>query len=132
MTGICHLNRFVVFLLLLLAGCSGTPNSEREQRAEYFAKGKFGNDFELVAGGGEFVLCVKKEKPTPGIQPLAFFVYSTAEDSIVYERELESGTVKWLDEERLSIEHIPGNISGDETADTLTEIYDLKTRTSFR
>ncbi|MBX2990978.1 MAG: hypothetical protein KF749_07400 [Bacteroidetes bacterium] len=130
MTGIYQLNRVVAFFLLLLAGCSGAPNSE--QRAEYFANERFGGEFEIVPGGGEFVLCVKKEKPKPGVQPLAFFVYSTTADSIVYERELESGTVKWLEEGKLSIVRIPGNISGDETADAFTEIYDLSTRTSSK
>lgn len=121
-----------ILIAAFCAGCSSGKN-EKSDHGLQAAAAKYGYDCDLIpSSAGDFVLCVKKEKPRAGIQPLSFFIYSTQGDSVVYEREVESGTVEWLDESKILIHHIPGNISGDEKPDAFREIYDLITRTSNR
>jgi hypothetical protein len=91
-------------------------------------------NFEIVPNATDrFFLCTKREKETIPVCPVSFFVYDAKSDSIVYEREIDNGKVRWLDSFHLSITTIPGNITGDEDPATFIEIHDVVTgRTSNR
>ncbi len=131
-----HIRVHIIISILItafFAGCSAGKSKEDDHGLHAAAAARYGYDFDLIPNSaGDFMLCVKKEKPRAGIQPLSFFVYSTQDDSVVYERDVENGTVEWLDESRLLIHLIPGNVSGDEKPDAFREIYDLITRTLSR
>ena len=109
----------------MIFGCATT-----QQKTYAIATQKYGNQFSLVPNStNEYFLCIQKQKERIAVQPIQFFVYSSDKDSIVYERELDNGTVHWLNASQLSIQRVPGNITGDEGPDAFTEIYDVVTGT---
>ena len=115
-----------IAVVSLICGCASVKGTQEKGSA--FAAKRLGADFAAVPNADQrYILYVKEEKPRQGTQPLSFIVYSMRADSIIYERTLESGTVRWHDASKLAIVRIPGNITGDETPERFTEIYDLST-----
>lgn len=121
----------IAVAIVLIGGCSSAEKGTAvRQKVQMLATQKLGNNFETVPNSTkEFFLCSMQEKERAGvpIRPIKFFVFSVQRDSIVYEHELENGTVEWHNETQLMIKHIPGTITGDESPDAFTEIYDLRT-----
>ncbi|MBI5471906.1 MAG: hypothetical protein HY961_06130 [Ignavibacteriae bacterium] len=115
-----------IALVSLLCGCASVKGTQEKGNA--LAAKRLGADFVATPNSEQrYILYVKEEKPRQGTQPLSFFVYSMRADSVIYERTLESGTVRWHNATTLAITRIPGNITGDETSEQFTELYDLST-----
>jgi hypothetical protein len=115
---------------IVASACSSTDTA---QRVRTLALGKYGNQCEITySATRRFALCSRSDKERRAVHPVTFFVYDTERDSIIYERELESGTVQWLDATHLSITTIPGNITGDEDPDRFSEVYDVESGSTLR
>lgn len=117
----------IVVVVLALYGCSSPHGRDAvRQRISTSTLSTLDNDYDVTPNAdGTLVLCVQKQKPLPGVQPLSFFVYATRDTTLVYERQMENGTVRWLGTTTLSVTRIPGNINGEEDDSLLTERVEL-------
>lgn len=114
-------------LLGIVLGCgTGDIGSARPKKVNAIATQKYGSPYDLLPNANnEFILCIKHEKETTPLRPIKFFLYDVQKDSILYEREIDNGTVEWMNASQFSIKQIPGNITGNEPPDAFTEIYDI-------
>lgn len=118
-----------VIAVLFLSSCSPSAKSiaSRDKVSE-IATRKFGGTFEVIPSpDNDFLLCRSEDGKHVPLQSVRFFLFNTKQDSVVYERELENGSVHWLEGSKLEITRIPGNVTGNEKPDSFTEIYDAKT-----
>ncbi len=114
----------------VMASCSNAGRSSAAHRkVNTLAAQKYGAPFDVISNpNNTFILCIKHEKETIPLRPIRFFLYDVQEDSVIYEREVDNGTVEWLHPLQLSIKHIPGNVTGHEPPDAFTEVYDIPLR----
>lgn len=115
-------------LLGLLWGCTAGRNSAAdEQRARTLAKNMLGEAATISPNAtADYYLCTSPGKERPGITSVRFFVFDATRDSVILEREIDNGSVKWHDTTQLLITKTPGAITGDEGPEAFREIVDLK------
>lgn len=111
---------FLTGMLMTQIFCSGTktdsqPVSEKEKYRRV-AKTKFGDRVEYLFNQSKnFVICFKKEKPTPQIPQnrLSFFVYNLETDEIIFEDTLTDGEVSWKSNTQFRVRTTPGMLTVD-------------------
>lgn len=75
------------------------------------------------------VLAYKQEKksarnPNPFLH---FLLYDIANDKLIYEDKLSSGSVKWINDFQIEVETIPGAVSSENLNKKYGYIFDVKT-----
>ncbi len=122
-------------ILLLVYGCSSSDACKKGTAEEALARTaaeKFGSDYQLSESPGEkYVLCVKRTEKgkIPGPAPLAYFVFEKETETILFEEQLNRGTVKWFDDYHVQISAQPGAITTDEEKNKELKGYKIDVRT---
>ncbi len=127
--------RFLVLTLLFLS-CSLFAFAQNNKKIpkEYtkLAKEKFTDGiFESVfSPKGRYIVCQKihggtVERPETTVH---YFVYDSKTKKKVYESTIANGSLKWISEEEIEIQNIPGNPRAFTGADDYASIYNLKTQ----
>jgi len=96
---------------------------------------KYGNDFEYFFNSPKtYVICLKRNKPTPQIPQyqISFFIYDLKKNEIIFEESSIDAEVEWRNDHQVQVKITPGIISGDETTDDFTYVYDVTSRKKIK
>ncbi|MGB2867687.1 MAG: hypothetical protein WBD36_04505 [Bacteroidota bacterium] len=129
---------FLSLILLALLSCTSSnevtqANTSPSELYRVKAVEKFREGIRYSFNASRtFVLCLKQAKPsreTPQ-QLVAFFIYDTAADSVVYESSIENGSVAWVSDTQVEVLRIPGAVTADDSLNrSLTSYrYDIVRR----
>lgn len=109
-----------------------TMNYEQLAKHKLNFTNKAEEKFECIKNTAKtFVLCTKTLEGTV-MQPrnsIQYVVYDTKTNEMVYEGNIDGGSVKWYDKNRLEIYQQPGMMREGQTQDDIIKIYDLIEKT---
>jgi len=124
---------FGFFLVLIFIMCRSTAKNENlqinETNYKSIAEAKYKNNIEYVFNPSKNkVLCIHKTKSTPNFpqSKVEFFVFDLNENEIIYEDDLNGGSIKWFNDQQLEILLSPEVVTGDESPESFKYIYDLE------
>ena len=100
--------------------CSGTKTDSQpaptREKYHQVAETKFGGGIEYRFNDSKnFVICLKKQKPTAQIPQnrLFFFVYNLENNQIIFEDSVTDGEVSWKSNTQFRVRTTPGMLTGD-------------------
>ena len=115
-----------ISLVFILFHCK---NAEQTQTDGFkvLAVQKLGSDVEYTPNeDNSKMLCyVKKKGVNNSGYGVSFFVYDIKQKKVIYEDEIDRGTVSWHTEQELALFYTPGIMRNDQTRDDFTYIYNL-------
>jgi len=129
-----------ILLSLALFQCKNaektSDNSQKETTDKYkkLAVEKLGDKVEYKSNqDGSLILCQTKiDLPKLTGVGVKFFVYDSKNDKIIFEDEIDKGTVNWYSNMQLAMFYTPGIMRTDQARDDYTFIYDLITKEKIR
>ncbi len=133
MSKICNL--IYVFIVIGLIACKGqsvNETSEITDEQEAVIAKHIGNDDILYFPNSskQLMLCLQNPKYNVANprQTRRYLVLELSSNNVLHKGSIESGEIKWYDENRLEIFNEPGTMPKEMSKDDFTVIYDVKTK----
>lgn len=123
----------IMAFFFFLFGChtskTDVQKSVDSQDYKSIAIQKYGHNIEYILNSLKtHVICLKRNKPTPQIpqHQISFFIYDLEDKQIIFEESSIDAEVKWKNDHQVQVKITPGIVSGDETPEDFTYIYDVR------
>jgi len=106
-------------------------NGKQIKSFEQIALEKYKNNIGyMYSPDSSFVACFRKEtkEEANGVQQLRFFIYDIKNDKLVFEDNLRSENILWLNNYKLKVMKRPGMVTNDpqKNIELMGYIYDIK------
>jgi hypothetical protein len=128
------MKKLMVYMLAgyLMISCSSTSSTSRtsdssSDKIQEMVQSKIGEDFSCEDNSDDtFSICTSDVKGAGGITGKHFVVVDLVNDKIIFEERLESGYVKWFDNQYVEFFQTPGIMPAGKTRDDFAMLFDTK------
>ena len=120
----------LIISITILACCQNAKNaSSVSLNMNDLASQKLGDGYKCELNSDQLKnLCSVQSKNKSGGYGVRFVVFETSTGNLIWEDNIDKGTVAWYDENRLALFYTPGTMQQGQTNDDYTYILDLSTK----